>query len=42
MGLAAHLEHWDAGLIPGLAQWVKGSGVIAAVVWVTAVDLDLI
>ena len=23
MGLAASLEYWDTGLIPGLAQWVK-------------------
>ena len=22
MGLAAPLEHWDTGSIPGLAQWV--------------------
>jgi len=22
-GSAASLEHWDAGLIPGLAHWVK-------------------
>ena len=23
MGLAASWEHWDAGFIPGTAQWVK-------------------
>ena len=23
MGLAVSLEHWDTGLIPGLALWVK-------------------
>ena len=27
MGLTASLQHQDIGLIPGLAQWVKGSGV---------------
>ena len=26
VGSMASLEHWYAGLIPGLAQWVKGSG----------------
>ena len=31
MGLAVSLQSQDAGLIPGLAQWVKESGVTAAV-----------
>ena len=31
-GSAASLEHWDAGLIPSPAQWVKGSSIAAAVV----------
>ena len=29
-GLAASLKHWDTGLIPCLAQWVRGSGVAKA------------
>ena len=29
--------HEDLGLIHGLAQWVKGSGIATAVAWVTAV-----
>ena len=31
MGSAASLQHQDVVLIPGPAQWVKGSGVAAAV-----------
>ena len=31
----ASWEHWDMGLIPGLAQWVGESSVAAAVAWVT-------
>ena len=30
MGSAAFLQCQEAGLIPGPAQWVKGSGVAAA------------
>lgn len=30
-GQAASLQHKDAGLIPSPAQWIKGSGVDAAV-----------
>ena len=29
-GLAASLQHQDQGLIPGLAQWLKGSSIAAA------------
>ena len=36
-GSAASLQHQDAGSIPGLAQWVKESGVATAVTWVEAV-----
>ena len=32
MESAASLQPWDAGSIPGLAQWVKGSSVAAAVI----------
>ena len=32
MGLAVSLQRQDAGLIPGPAQWVKGSGVATAAV----------
>ena len=35
------LQPQDAGLIPSLAQWVKGSGLATLTAWVTAV-LDLI
>ena len=28
MGSAASWEHWDADLIPGLAQWVKGPALL--------------
>ena len=31
MGPAASLQHQDMGLIPSPAQWVKGSGVAAAI-----------
>ena len=31
MGSVVSLEHWEAGLIAGLAQWVKGSSVAAAI-----------
>ena len=30
MGSAVSLQCQDAGSIPGLAQWVKGSGIAAA------------
>ena len=30
MGSATSLQHQDVGLIPGLAQWVKGSNVATA------------
>ena len=33
--LAASLQCQDAGSILGLAQWVKGSGIATAVVYVT-------
>ena len=34
MGSAASLQCWEVGLIPSLAQWVKGSGTAtAAVAW---------
>ena len=36
MGSAASLECWDTGLIPSLAQWVKGFSVAAAVAQVAA------
>ena len=29
-GLEASLQQQDAGLIPGLAQWVEGSGIAEA------------
>ena len=29
MGLVVSLQHWDAGSIPGLAQWLKGASVAA-------------
>ena len=32
VGSEASLKHQDAGLTPGLAQWVKGFGVAAAAV----------
>ena len=32
MGLAVSLQRQDTGLIPGPAQWVKGSGVATAAV----------
>lgn len=38
-GLAAPLQCQDAGLIPGLAQWVKGSGIAAAAAWGTTAAL---
>ena len=40
MGSAGSLQRQDAGLIPGLAQWDKGSGVataaaeVATVAWI--------
>lgn len=37
MELAASLQHSDTGLIPSLAQWVKRSGVAAAVAKATTV-----
>ena len=37
MVLAVSLQHQDAGLVPDPAQWVKGSGVAAAIAWVTVV-----
>ena len=30
MGSAVSLQHQKAGLIPSLAQWVKGSGIAVA------------
>ena len=37
VGSVASLQHQDdAGLIPGPAQWVKGSGIATAAVWITA------
>ena len=37
VGSAASLERWDAGSIPTLAQWVKGSGVPSAATYVATV-----
>ena len=35
VGLAASLEHWDAGLLPGLAQQVKDLAVQgSAAAWI--------
>ena len=34
MGSAASLRRRDTGLIPGLAQWVEGSSVATAAVWI--------
>ena len=42
MGLATPLQCQDAGLIPSPAQWVKRSGIAAAVVLSCNCDLDLI
>ena len=37
MGSAASLQCQDAGSSPRLTQWVKGSGIAAAVAWVETV-----
>ena len=34
MECVASLQRQNAGLIPCLAQWAKGSGIATAVVWV--------
>lgn len=41
MGLVVSLEHWDAGSISSPAQWLKGSGVAAAVRWIQSLAQDL-
>ena len=33
-GLVMSLQHQDIGSVPGLAQWVKGSCVAAAMAWI--------
>lgn len=37
LGSAVSLKHQNAGSIPSLAQWVKGSGAVIAAVWVATV-----
>ena len=37
MGSVASLQRQDAGLLPSLASWVKGSSIATAVAWVATV-----
>ena len=38
MGSAESLQSQDTGSIPGPAQWVKGSGIATAAMYVATVD----
>ena len=33
-GTEASLQHQDAGLIPNMTQWVKGSGIATTSAWI--------